>query len=56
MASIEKHDNKSIIIAYIFLIWGHALNNSYYFFVLIEQLYFGFLVDFKKFKRIIVFF
>ena len=25
MASIEKHDNKSIIIAYIFLIWGHAL-------------------------------
>ena len=50
MASIEKHDNKSIIIAYIFLIWDYTLQNSYYFSVLIEQLHFGFSVD-KKFKE-----
>ena len=42
MAKIGKYDNKNIIIAYIFLIWDYTLQNSYYSFVLIEQLHFDF--------------
>ena len=55
MAKIGKYDNKNIIIAYIFLIWDYTLQNSYYFFVLIEQSHFGF-QPIKKFKEFLCFF